>query len=105
MDLILSPLAETDLEAIYVYTVETHGLAQLDVYAGILEAAMEAVADDPMVLGSKARDDLSLGCRFYRAGHHYLAYRVREGRVEVGRILHESMNFQLHVDEEAFGGG
>lgn len=101
--MLLSPLAESDLEGIYVYTVKTHGPAQLDIYAEKIEDAIAALAHNPMVLGSKARDDLVPGCRFYRAGHPYLAYRVKNQRVEIGRILHESMNFELHLDDETFG--
>ena len=55
-----------------------------------------------MRLGSKARDDLLEGCRFYCVQHHYIAYRIRDGRVEVGRVLHGAMNFEDHLSEDVF---
>ncbi len=64
----------------------------------------EAVAADPMLAGSKARDDLLPGCRFFRVEHHYLVYRCGPHGIEVGRILHERMNFEVRVADEAFGG-
>jgi toxin ParE1/3/4 len=99
---ILSSYAEEDLESIYVYTVKTHGMDQLDIYADHIDRAIAEIAQDPMPSESKARDDLLEGCRFYRVQHHYLVYRVKSGRVEIGRILHEAMNFEDHISDEVF---
>jgi toxin ParE1/3/4 len=100
--LISSPLAEEDLEAIYKYTVLNHGLSQLNVYADQIEAALQEIADDPFRPRSRARDDLLKRCRFYPAQHHFIVYRLKNERVEVGRILHETMDFPTHVSEESF---
>ena len=34
--------------------------------------------------------------------HHYIAYRVREEVVEIGRVLHESMHFEAQVSNDDF---
>jgi len=102
---VLSPYAEKDLESIYLYTVKNHGLEQLDVYANKIDLAIHEITQDPLRSGSKARNDLVNGCRFYRVGHHYLAYRVKKDCVEIGRILHASMNFEDHVSDEVFQSG
>jgi toxin ParE1/3/4 len=98
---ILSPFAEEDLEAIYTYTALNHGLDQLDIYAAQIDAAIEEIAEDPMRPRSRARDDLFTGCRFYPVEHHFLVYRVKHGCVEVGRVLHEAMNFPAHVSDSS----
>ncbi|MCB1096089.1 MAG: type II toxin-antitoxin system RelE/ParE family toxin [Verrucomicrobiae bacterium] len=98
---VLSPYAEQDLESIYTYTVKHHGLNQLDIYAGKIDRAIDEITQDPMRLHNKARDDLLEGCRSYRV-EHYLFYRVRSGRVEIGRVLHEAMNFEAHISDEVF---
>jgi len=99
---ILSPFAEADLESIYKYTVLNHGLEHLEIYAGQIDTAIEEIVEDPMRPRSRGRDDLFTGCRFYPVEHHFLVYRVKHGRVEVGRLLHEAMDFQAHVSEEVF---
>lgn len=100
---ILSSHAADDLEGIFEYTLLQWGEAQFERYREALALALEAVASHPTLPGSKAREDLSPGCRFYHVEHHYIVYREKNGRVEVGRILHERMNFELHVSAEHFG--
>jgi toxin ParE1/3/4 len=98
----LSPLASEDLDGIYDYTFDEWGVDQVRVYHSHVEKALEEVTQDPIRLGSKARDDLVNGCRSYRVEHHYLFYRIRGDRVEVGRVLHEAMNFEEHLSEGVF---
>ena len=100
---VLSPQAADDLESIFEYTLVQWGEEQFERYRRSLTRALEAVGEDPMLPGSRAREDLMPGCRFYRVEHHYIAYRKGKGVVEVGRILHERMNFELHVSDESFG--
>ena len=99
---VLSLQAEADLEGIYEYTLTKWGVDQFHIYRVAIENALKAVAANPMLLGSNARDDLVEGVRLYRVEHHYIAYRVRRKRVEVGRILHESMHFEAQVSDEEF---
>lgn len=99
---VLSPHAAEDLEAIFEYTLRQWGEEQFQLYWQRISVALDAVAKDPMLPGSKARDDLLPGCRFYRVEHHYIAYRVAGDVVEVGRILHERMNFEIQVSDDDF---
>lgn len=98
----LSPIAAEDLDGVYDYTFDKWGAEQLLIYRDQIEAALEEISEDPMRSGSRNRDDLLEGCRFYPVQHHYLAYRVRFDQVEVGRILHERMHFENHISEENF---
>lgn len=101
-DFILSSRAEDDLRSIGRYTIRKHSVEQFHAYNDQLDQAFDEVAQDPFRILSKGRDDLLKGCRFYRVQHHYLVYRVKDGRVEIGRILHENMNFEDHISEEIF---
>lgn len=102
---VLSPQADADLVDIYEYTLATWGVDQFHVYHQHIETALTAIAADPMLRGSKAREDLLPGCRLFRVEHHYIAYRLGEDAVEVGRILHERMHFEKQVTEEDFSDG
>lgn len=99
---VLSLHADADLVGIYEYTWSTWGADQLHVYRRHIEAALNAIAANPMLRGSKQRDDILPGCRFYRVEHHYLVYRVVGSSVQVGRILHERMHFEEQVSGHEF---
>jgi toxin ParE1/3/4 len=101
---ILSPLAVADLEAIFEYTLLTWGEEQFDRYRKALSAALESLAVDLFTRKSKARDDLMEGCRFFRVEHHFIVYRVAKERIEVGRVLHERMDFERQIGGDAFPG-
>lgn len=99
---VLSPLAVADLEAIFEYTLLTWGEEQFERYWKAITLALESLAKNPTPRGSKARDDLMRGCRFFRVEHHYIVYRIGADGIEVGRILHESMDFEREVGGDVF---
>lgn len=99
---IFSLFNPSDLEGIYEYSLTNWGVDQFLIYRGGIENGLKAVAANPILPGSKARDDLLEAVRLYRVEHHCIAYRVRSRRVEVGRILHESMHFDAQVSDEEF---
>ena len=98
----LSILAEDDLEGIFEYTYSHWGLEQACHYRDLIEGGLAELIADPERPKSKARDDLLTGCRFYRVQHHYLVYRVKNDVLEIGRVLHEQMNFEKHIAEKVF---
>tara|TARA_R110002167_G_scaffold76221_1_gene212404 strand:- start:94 stop:408 length:315 start_codon:yes stop_codon:yes gene_type:complete len=97
-----SLLAVEDLDDIFDYTYDKWGVDQARHYSGLVKEGVAELLNDPMRPKSRKRDDLLKGCRFYRVQHHYLVYRVKNGLVEIGRVLHEQMNFEDHISEEAF---
>lgn len=58
------------------------GIDQFRVYREHIEAALHAVPAKPMLRGSKKRDDILAGCRFYRVEHHYIVYFVEGNGVK-----------------------
>ena len=60
--------------------------------------AFAAITDDPLLLKSKARDDLHDGIRTFPAGRHFLIYRISPNDVIVVRILHQQMDLPQHLE-------
>jgi toxin ParE1/3/4 len=62
------------------------------------------LANGPDIAGSEVRNDIMAGLRTLhiarhgRRGRHFLLFRVAKGRViEIGRILHDQMDFARHL--------
>ena len=96
--------ARLDLASIVKWTTENFGARQARSYRDVLISAIEELANDPDVPGSRHRDEIMPGVRSLhvaRHGHrgrHVLLYRVAEGSViEIGRILHDGMDFRRHL--------
>lgn len=100
--------AENDLENILIYTAEEFGEHQYWVYRQLLKEAFELLSEDPFNVATKEREELCQGARTYnisqpsRKASHFILYRVNEekGKVEIGRILHKSMDFCTQLPPE-----
>jgi toxin ParE1/3/4 len=98
----LSSHADRDLLSILKYTKKVWGSEQGFTYLVVLSRARDKIVANPFLSGSKSRNDLAAGCRSFRCGKHFYFYRLRDDTVEIARILHESMDFPIHVGEETF---
>jgi len=117
MQLVVAPRARADIENILVWTLEHFGRQMMHRYRKLMQSAIEAVAANPELAGSASRPEIAEDCRTYhlfhsrkRAGErgsrvrnsrHFLLYRVTAtGVVEIGRVLHDSMDLEQHLPEE-----
>ena len=82
----LTAEAEADIREIIQYTGETWGPDQRDIYARILDAAMQRLIAFP--LSGKTRTDISRGLRSQTAGKHKVFYRVTEETISIRRVIH-----------------
>ncbi|RUL84611.1 type II toxin-antitoxin system RelE/ParE family toxin [Tautonia sociabilis] len=113
----LSPQAEQDIEAILAWTHEEFGEKARLRYEALLIRAILDVAEAPECVGSHDRPEIVAGARTYHLRHsrdhvkrsvgrvrrprHFLLYRtIAEGGVEVGRILHDSMDLSRHLPDD-----
>lgn len=111
---LISPAAERDIESILAWTHERFGLQGRLRYEALLVRAILDVADDPRRTGSHTRPEISPTVRTYHRWHsrnrvepaadrvrrprHFLVYRMgSEGGVEIGRVLHDSMDLARHL--------
>ncbi|MYB17619.1 MAG: type II toxin-antitoxin system RelE/ParE family toxin [Holophagales bacterium] len=86
----LSRKAASDIEDIYSYTIEQHGLASARKYLNGLHSCFELLAEYPM-LGRRA-DRIAPGVRRHEFQAHVVFYVQREGSVRIARVLHARMD-------------
>jgi toxin ParE1/3/4 len=91
----LSRRAKADVRVIWNYTVEHWGLNQAEIYLGLIEAAVDSIANDPNT--GRPCDEVRPGHRRYLVGSHVLFYRMKANRVFVVRILHQRMDVERHL--------
>jgi toxin ParE1/3/4 len=114
---VLSPAAERDIESILAWTHEQFGTSGRLCYEAMLVRAIIDVVDDPERAGSHSRPEIARAARTYHLCHsrnrvaagegrvkqprHFLLYRIcADGRIEIGRVLHDSMELSRHLPEE-----
>lgn len=113
----LSPLAEGDLEEILAWSHEHFGEQGRLRYEALIAQAILDVADDFRRPGCRSRPELAPGALTYhllnsrdhvprsqgrvRNPRHFLLVRLAaDGRLEIGRVLHESMDLTRHLPDE-----
>lgn len=106
-DIRLAARAEQDLTAILRWTSEQFGPGQARAYRATLLAALEALRSGPDVIGARRRDELGDGVRTLhvaragRRGRHFVVFRPAEPqRIDVLRVLHDSMDLPRHLPIE-----
>ncbi len=114
---VISPAADRDIQSILARTHEQFGAQARLRYEALLVRAILDVSDDPQRAGSHTRSEIAPAARTYHLWHsqnrvepasdrvhrprHFLLYRtVEDGRVEIGRVLHDSMDLAQHLPDE-----
>lgn len=117
MEVIIAPKARSDITSILAWTEDNFGPRTSKYYPKLIATAIEQIAENPERAGSSQRPEIASHCRTYhlyfscktagRAGarirqpRHFLLYRVTESNiVEIGRVLHDSMDLQANLPEE-----
>ena len=103
--LVFSKQAENDLIEILQYTLDNFGERQYWIYRDLIKEALDLITSDPSYAASRSREELAQGARTYHISRpgfntsHFLLYRINESekQVELGRILHESVNTYRHL--------
>ena len=100
----LAAQAEHDFRMILTWTREHFGKSQATVYAETLRLALEALLNGPDIPGSRIRPELGAEIRVLhvarngRKGRHFIVFDgSMAGRIQVVRILHDSMDLARHV--------
>lgn len=114
---VLAPAAERDIGQILAWSHQQFGEQPRRRYEALLIRALVDVVDDPHRAGSRARPEIAAQARTYHLRHsrdrvpraagrvsrprHFLLYRVRpDGQVEIGRVLHDSMDLERHLPDD-----
>ncbi len=91
---LLRPKAVEDLEGIWQFTIENRGEDQADQYIRDLEQSFQALTANPGL--GRSCDDIREGYSKYPAGKHLIFYRRIPKGIEIVRVLHQSMDPDLH---------
>ena len=91
----LSPLAQGDIERIWIETANKWGVDQAETYIRQVSDHIQIIADRPLL--GRACLDVRTGYYKYPTGSHILFYRRAENGIDVMRILHERMDLKRHV--------
>lgn len=85
----LTPKAETDLEGIWLYSVEHWGVEQADCYIDDLDGAFQLLAGQPHLC--RERREYTPPVRIHHCASHLIIYTTNSQGIEIIRILHEPM--------------
>jgi len=91
---LLSPLAEADLENIWLYTFKNWSLEQADSYINDIVTVFEGLTSGDIV-GRPV--DIRDGYFKYPAGSHMVFYRFSDAGLVVMRVLHGRMDTERHI--------
>ncbi len=91
----LTPAAEHDLEAIWIYSARQWGVEQANRYADFLAAAFAELAQSPT--SAPACDHIRPGYRRRSVERHMIYFRMTNYGIAVVRILHERMDAPRHL--------
>jgi toxin ParE1/3/4 len=114
---VIAPIAEQDIASVLVWTEEHFGDQARLRYEALLIQAIIDVAKCPDLPGSHSRPEIAAAARTYhiffsrshvaaemgrvRRPRHFLLYRTRsDGAVEIGRVLHDSVDLARHLPDE-----
>ena len=96
--LVVSKRAEADLREIWLYSLRNWGAAQADRYLDELDGGLQKCRNDPE--RGKQRDDVRPGYWSRSIRRHVAFYTFTDVEVLVQRVLHGSMDPDLHLDED-----
>ena len=95
----ISKRALSDLEQIWLYTLENWSREQADRYYNLIIDEIENICKSPRVAG-KSMEHIREGYRSSKVKSHLIFYRFsNEGVIEVIRILHEQMDIENRLND------
>ena len=95
IQVIISPKAKSDLSDIWEYTLAEWGIDQAEKYVRELWAAIQEKGCD--LSTSTDVSDVRKGYRKIRSGSHIIFFKQTHEGIDVIRILHQRMDFELHL--------
>ncbi|MEI8075141.1 MAG: type II toxin-antitoxin system RelE/ParE family toxin [Bacteroidota bacterium] len=88
----ISKKAISDLEEIWLYTVETWSVEQADRYYNLIFDEINFICKN--YYSGKSMEHVRKGYLAAKVKSHLIFYRVQTNRIEIIRILHERMDIE-----------
>ena len=92
MPFFISKKAVSDLEEIWLYTIEKWSIEQADRYYNLIFDEINYICKN--ISAGKSMEHVRKGYRASKVKSHLIFYRVINNTVEVIRILHERMDIE-----------
>ena len=93
--LVIAPVAKTDLKDIYQYGLRQWGQTQSESYLENIKEQFWTLTEQPLI--GVDRSDLLSGARSLVIESHTLLYRVTPDTLEIIRVLHGRQDPQRHL--------
>ena len=94
---VISKKAVSDLEEIWLYTVEKWSIEQADRYYNLIIDEIQFICKN--VNAGKSMDHVRKGYRTSKVKSHLIFYRLQNSIVEISRILHERMDIENRFND------
>jgi toxin ParE1/3/4 len=91
----LRPLAKRDIREIWAYTTKTWGRRKANEYVRMLTGSLDVVDANPGLARFAGVGEP--GLRKFVAGSHVIYFHIEAETIDIIRILHGSMDPQLHL--------
>jgi toxin ParE1/3/4 len=85
----ISPKATDDLEAIWLFSLQTWGLKQTETYIDAITSTFDFLAANPKI--GPSCDHIRTGYRRHPIRRHMIYYRLTPDGIDIMRILHDRM--------------
>ena len=94
---VISKKAVSDLEEIWLYTVEKWSIEQADRYYNLVFDEINYICRN--INAGKSMEHVRKGYRASKVKSHLIFYRVLNDTIEVIRILHERMDIENRLND------
>lgn len=97
LSFVISKRAISDLEEIWLYTVEKWSIEQADRYYNLIFDEISYICKN--INAGKSMEHVRKGYRASKVKSHYIFYRVLNNTIEIIRILHERMDIENRLND------
>jgi len=94
---VITKKAVSDLEEIWLYTVEKWSIEQADRYYNLIFDEINYICKNN--IAGKSMEHVRKGYRASKVKSHFIFYRVINDTIEVIRILHERMDIENRLND------
>src|SRR5258706_16343898 len=94
---VITKKAVSDLEEIWLYTIEKWSVNQADRYYNLIFDEIDFICKN--IDAGKSMEHIRKGYRASKVKSHLIFYRIQNDTVEVIRILHERMDIENRFND------
>ena len=94
---VISKKAVSDLEEIWLYTVEKWSIEQADRYYNLIFDEINYICKN--INAGKSMEHVRKGYRASKVKSHFIFYRIINDTIEIIRILHERMDIENRLND------